>query len=143
MVSDMFDMLMVFTCLPCQLETAHQDEILAWSRQVEALTQSLREAEASVAGKEREVQEVMQAFEELESESHSQVQQMEAQRQLEKRRFEQQQRAKLGQVEGRFQREQQALRGFVFTTAKSMLSHVNLERALKKVDLYSSDSDSD
>ncbi len=41
--------------------------------QVEALTQSLREAEASVAGKEREVQEVMQAFEELESESHSQV----------------------------------------------------------------------
>jgi hypothetical protein len=46
-------------------------------------------------------------------------------------------------VQHRYQREQHALRTFVFSTAKSMLSQVNMERALKKVDLYSSDSDSD
>ena len=46
------------------------------------------------------------------------------------------------QVEHRYQREQHALRSFVFATAKGMLKDVNMDRALSAADLYS-DSDSE
>ena len=46
------------------------------------------------------------------------------------------------QVEHRYQREQHALRSFVFATAKGMLKDVNMDRALSAADLYS-DRDSE
>lgn len=121
---------------------ACKEETAAYRRQVSALEKRVQEAEATAAGKEQECAELNEALEELEQEKRSEMSELESMRECERRHLQQQHREKLGQVEHRYQREQHALRSFVFATAKGMLKDVNMDRALSAADLYS-DSDSE
>lgn len=123
------------------VRSLHAAQVEAFEAQEDQLQQRIASLTDALAARDAELAELNEALEELEAEKRRDLSEAQAESAREKGRLQHCHRQRVRQLEGRYEREQQALRSFVLSSAKSMLSHANVEKALKRVDVWSDSED--
>uniref|UniRef100_A0A6U6A0P7 Uncharacterized protein n=1 Tax=Guillardia theta TaxID=55529 RepID=A0A6U6A0P7_GUITH len=108
-----------------QLVRTHKSEMQAYSERLQVLEAKARDLEAACSEKDDQIAELMEAIEELEQEKRRD--EIKAQNELEeeRRKFFQQKRLLLLNLQDAHDKRIIALKSFIAATAHSMLTHVN------------------